>query len=52
MLRTRIICSLRLEEVPDNNDFAEEEEDEVDIDDEFEDIAEEDFSENNNLVSE
>jgi len=41
-----------MEEVPENNGFVEDEEDEVDIDDEFEDIEEEDFGENNNFVSE
>jgi hypothetical protein len=42
-----------MEEVPDNDGFVEvEEEDEVDIDDEFDDIEEEDFDENNNFVSE
>jgi hypothetical protein len=42
-----------MEEVPENNGFVEAEEDEeVDIDDEFEDIEEEDFGENNNFVSE
>jgi hypothetical protein len=42
-----------MEEVPANNGFVEDEEDEeVDIDDEFEDIEEEDFGENNNFVSE
>jgi hypothetical protein len=40
----------QLEEVSENNDFMEEEEDEVDIDDEFEDI-EEDYEENDNLGS-
>lgn len=40
-----------MEEVPENNGFVEDEEDEeVDIDDEFEDIEEEDFGENNNFV--
>ena len=39
-----------MEEVPEDNGFEEdEEEDEVDIDDEFEDIEEEDFD--NNFVS-
>lgn len=39
-----------MESVPENDDFVEdEEEDEVDIDDEFEDIEEEDFD--NNFVS-
>jgi hypothetical protein len=42
-----------MEEVPENNGFMEDEEvDEVDIDDEFEDIEEEDFGENDNFVSE
>jgi len=37
-----------LEEVPENDGFVEDDEDdEVDIDDEFEDIEEEDFGENN-----
>lgn len=41
----------QLEEVSENNDFVvEEEEDEVDIDDEFEDI-EEDYEENDNFGS-
>jgi hypothetical protein len=43
-----------LEEVPENDGFVEDDEDdEVDIDDEFEDIEEEDFGENNdnNFVS-
>jgi hypothetical protein len=35
-----------MEEVPGNDDFLEEDY-EVDIDDEFEDIEEEDFDENN-----
>ena len=39
-----------MESMPENDDFVEdEEEDEVDIDDEFEDIEEEDFD--NNFVS-
>jgi hypothetical protein len=49
-----IMCNHKLEEVPDNSDFVEDEdedEDDVDIDDEFEDIEEEDFGENNNFVS-
>jgi hypothetical protein len=42
-----------LEEVSENNGFVEDEEDdEVDIDDEFEDIEEDEFGENNNFVSE
>ena len=42
-----------MEGVPKNNGFVEDEEDdEVDIDDEFEDIEEVDFDENNNFVSE
>jgi hypothetical protein len=42
-----------MEEVQENDGFVEDEEDdEVDIDDEFEDIEEEDFGENNNFVSE
>lgn len=40
-----------MEEVPENDGLVEDEEDEVDIDDEFEDIEEEDFGENNNFVS-
>jgi hypothetical protein len=44
------MCNHKLEEVPDNSDFVEDEDD-VDIDDEFEDIEEEDFGENNNFVS-
>ena len=37
-----------MEKVPENNGFVEDEEDEeVDIDDEFEEIEEEDFEENN-----
>lgn len=41
-----------MEEVPENNGFVEDEEDEeVHIDDEFEDIEEEDSGENNNFVS-
>ena len=40
-----------MEEAPENNGI-EEEEDEVDLDDEFEDIEEEDFGENDNFVSE
>ena len=37
-----------MEEVPENDGFVEDDEDdEVDIDDEFEDIEEEDFGENN-----
>lgn len=50
MSKTKIICSHKMESVPENDDFVEdEEEDEVDIDDEFEDIEEEDFD--NNFVS-
>lgn len=50
MSKTRIICSHKMESMPENEDFVEdEEEDEVDIDDEFEDIEEEDFD--NNFVS-
>jgi hypothetical protein len=41
-----------MEEGRENNGLEEDEEDEVDVDDEFEDIEEEDFGENNNLVSE
>ena len=41
-----------MEEAPENNGIEEEEEDEVDLDDEFEDIEEEDFGENDNFVSE
>ena len=38
-----------MEEVPENDGFVEDDEDyEVDIDDEFEDIEEEDSEENNN----
>ena len=40
-----------MEEAPENNSFEEEEE-EVDLDDEFEDIEEEGFGENDNFVSE
>ncbi len=40
-----------MEEVPENDGFVEDEEDEVDIDDKFEDIEVEDFGENNNFVS-
>ena len=40
-----------MEEAPENNSFEEEEE-EVDLDDEFEDIEEERFGENDNFVSE
>lgn len=48
MSKTSIINSRKLEEVPENDGFVEDEEDdEVDIDDEFEDIEEED-EENNN----
>ena len=37
-----------MEEVPENNEFVEDEEDdEVDIDDEFGEIEEEDFDDNN-----
>jgi hypothetical protein len=37
-----------MEEVPENDGFVEDDEDdEVDIDDEFEEIEEEDFDENN-----
>jgi hypothetical protein len=51
MSRARIIYYPKME-VPENDDLMEdEEEDEVDIDDEFEDIEEEDFGENNNFVS-
>ena len=52
MRRERYVAR-RMEEVPQNDGFAEdEEEDEVDIDDEFEDIEEEeDFSEDNDFVS-
>ena len=52
MSRARIIYYPKMEEVPENDNLMEdEEEDEVDIDDEFEDIEEEDFGENNNFVS-
>jgi hypothetical protein len=52
MSKTSITGSRKLEEVPENDGFVEDEEDnEVDNDDEFEDI-EEDFGENNNFVSE
>jgi hypothetical protein len=52
MSRARIIYYPKMEEAPENDDLMEdEEEDEVDIDDEFEDIEEEDFGENNNFVS-
>ena len=52
MSRARIIYYPKMEEMPENDDLMEdEEEDEVDIDDEFEDIEEEDFGENNNFVS-
>jgi hypothetical protein len=41
-----------LEQVPGNDDFVQdEEEDDVDINDEFEDIEEEDFEENNDSGS-
>jgi hypothetical protein len=41
-----------MEEVPENNGFVEDEEEEdVYIDDEFEDIEEDDFSEDNGFVS-
>jgi hypothetical protein len=37
MFKTRIICNRRMEEVQENDGFVEDEEDdEVDIDDEFE----------------
>lgn len=53
MSKAGIIYSCKMEEVPENNGFVEDEEDEeVDIDDEFEDIEEEDFGENNNFVTE
>jgi hypothetical protein len=46
MSGTGIICNHKLEQVPENDDFVQdEEEDDVDIDDEFEDIEEEDFEE-------
>ena len=45
-----------MEKEPENNGFEEdeenEEEDELDLDDEFEDIEEEYFGENDNFVSE
>jgi hypothetical protein len=41
-----------MEEGRENNGLEEDKEEEVDVDDEFEDIEEEDFGENNNLVSE
>lgn len=44
---TITVCDHKMEEVPEDNGFEEDEEDEVDIDDEFEDIEEEDFQENN-----
>ena len=44
MSKTWIICNQRIEKVPENNGFEEGEEDEVDIDDEFEDIEEENVS--------
>jgi len=47
MSKTPITSSRKMEKVPENNGFVEDEEDEeVDIDDEFEEI-EEDFEENN-----
>jgi hypothetical protein len=52
MSKARIICNHKMEEVPENDGFVEDEEDdEVDIDDEFEDIEEEDFEENNDSES-
>ena len=48
MFRAWIRCNRKLEEVPENDGFVEDDEDdEVDIDDEFEEIEEEDFEENN-----
>jgi hypothetical protein len=48
MSKTSIISSRKLEEVPENGGFVEDEEDdEVDIDDEFGEIEEEDFDDNN-----
>jgi hypothetical protein len=48
MSTTGIICSLKMEEAPENSDLVgEEEEDEIDIDDEFEDIEEDDLEEDN-----
>jgi hypothetical protein len=44
----RIICCHKTEEVPENDDFVEdEEEDEVDVDDKFKYIEEENFEQNN-----
>jgi hypothetical protein len=40
-----------MEEVPENDGIEEDEEDEVDIDDEFADIEDEDVGENKNFVS-
>jgi hypothetical protein len=46
MSGTGIICNHKLEEVPENDDLVQDKEgDEVNIDDEFEDIEEEDFEE-------
>jgi hypothetical protein len=45
-----LVYNPKLEGLSDNNDF-EEEEDEVDIDDEFEDIEEDDFEETDNSSS-
>lgn len=46
--KTGITSNRKMEEVSENNGFVEnDEDDEVDIDDDFEDIEEEDFDENN-----
>jgi hypothetical protein len=52
MSGTEIICNHKLEEVPENDDLVQDKEgDEVNIDDEFEDIEEEAFEENNDSGS-
>jgi hypothetical protein len=45
--RSQVKRDLNMEAGPENDDFGDEEEDEVDSDDEFEDIEEEDFEEIN-----
>ena len=51
MRKTCVILNRKMEEAPEDDDFVDEGEDEVDIDDEFEDLEEEDFEENNDSGS-
>lgn len=50
MSNTWQLCNSKMEEIPDNDGFVDEEEkDEVDIDDVFEEIEEEDSDESNDF---